>query len=79
MHLIAQDATLRFAVLPIGDNFTMGAHDAAKAAGMLKCHHVVGVHYDTFPFIMIDYAEAEAISRERRELELVPIGGSVEL
>jgi L-ascorbate metabolism protein UlaG (beta-lactamase superfamily) len=80
MHFVAQEANLRFAVLPIGDNFTMGAHDAAKAAGLLKCRRVVGVHYDTFPPIEIDHAEADSIfARAGVKLELVPIGGSVDL
>jgi L-ascorbate metabolism protein UlaG (beta-lactamase superfamily) len=80
MSFVAQDATLRFAVLPIGDNFTMGPHDAAKAAGLLKCRRVVGVHYDTFPPIKIDHAEADSIfARAGVKLELVPIGGSLDL
>jgi len=80
MQLIAEEFELRFAVLPIGDNFTMGAHDAAKAAALLKCHQVVGVHYDTFPIIKIDHAEAAAIfARAGVKLHLLPIGGSVDL
>lgn len=49
MKLVGEAADLRFAVLPVGDVFTMGAADAAKAAGLLGCRKVVGVHYDTFP------------------------------
>jgi L-ascorbate metabolism protein UlaG (beta-lactamase superfamily) len=80
MHFIAQEFDLRFAVLPVGDNFTMGAHDAAKAAGLLKCNRVVGVHYDTFPVIKIDHAEATAtFARTGVKLELVPIGESLDL
>lgn len=45
---------LRFAVLPIGDNFTMGAEDAVRCAGMIKCTKIVGVHYDTFGYIQIN-------------------------
>jgi L-ascorbate metabolism protein UlaG (beta-lactamase superfamily) len=80
MLFVAQEFDLRFAVLPVGDNFTMGADDAAKAAGLLKCRHVVGVHYDTFPPIKIDHAEADAIfARAGVKLELVPVGESLEL
>ncbi|HEY5811181.1 MAG TPA: metal-dependent hydrolase [Terrimicrobiaceae bacterium] len=64
MELIAGEFALRFAVLPIGDNFTMGADDAARAAALLKCEQVVGVHFDTFPVIEIDHAEATASLRE---------------
>ena len=80
MKLIAEEFELRFAVLPIGDNFTMGAQDAAKAAGLLKCKQVVGVHYDTFPVIKIDHGEAAAtFARADVKLHLPPIGGSLDL
>ena len=80
MQFIAEEFELRFAVLPIGDNFTMGAKDAAKAAGLLKCKQVVGVHYDTFPPIKIDHAEAASIfAKAGVKLHLLPIGGSVDM
>lgn len=53
MQLIPRWAKLDFAVMPIGDNFTMDAIDAADAAEMVGCKTVVGVHYDTFGFIRI--------------------------
>ena len=37
------------AVLPIGDNFTMGPKHAALAAGYLGVKTVIPVHYGTFP------------------------------
>ena len=37
MTLITKWAKLNFAVLPIGDNFTMDAADAAECAGMIDC------------------------------------------
>jgi len=60
MQLIPKWAKLNFAVLPIGDNFTMGYEDAAEAARMIGCKTIVGVHYDTFGFIKIDHAKAKA-------------------
>lgn len=60
MKLLAEEFALGFAVLPVGDNFTMGAADATRAAGFLNCRTVVGVHYDTFPPITIDHAAARA-------------------
>jgi len=79
MQLIADEFDLRFAVLPIGDNFTMGARDAARAAGFVKCRDVVGVHYDTFPPIRIDKSAAAAeFERTDVRLHLPAIGGSVE-
>jgi L-ascorbate metabolism protein UlaG (beta-lactamase superfamily) len=57
----------------------MGAQDAAKAAGLLKCKQVVGVHYDTFPVIKIDHADAVAtFARADVKLHLLPIGGSAD-
>ena len=46
------------AILPIGGTFTMGHADVPAAVHMLWCRHVVGMHYDTFPPIAIDTAEA---------------------
>lgn len=60
MKLIAEDFRLSFAVMPIGDTFTMGPKDAAKAANFCGAPRVVGVHYDTFPPIALDRAAAFA-------------------
>jgi len=80
MQLIPKWAKLNFAVLPIGDNFTMDAADAAACAGMIECKTVVGVHYDTFGYIKIDSAKAKKIFADAgAELKLVKIGDSIEL
>lgn len=80
MQLIPRWAKLNFAVLPIGDNFTMDAADAAACAEMIQCKTIVGVHYDTFGFIKIDHAAAEQRFLDAgATLKLVPIGGSVEV
>ena len=79
MKLIAEKASLKFAVLCIGDNFTMGPADAARAASFVEVTEVVGVHYDTFPPIEIDHADAvrEFADRAAR-LHLLEIGESKE-
>src|SRR5213076_1092433 len=46
MKLIAEQTNLRFAVLPIGDYFTMGIDDAVRAADFVGATKIVGVHYD---------------------------------
>ncbi len=80
MKLIAEEFALRFAVLPIGDNFTMGAADAAKAAGFVGVEDVVGVHYDTFPPIRIDRAEARrAFAEAGKRLHLLEVGETISL
>ena len=47
-------AGLDLAVLPIGDNFTMGPDDALLAVKMLKPKHVIPVHYNTWAVIQAD-------------------------
>ena len=52
------------AILPIGDNFTMGYQDALLAAQFVECKKVMGCHFDTFPYITIDQKEALALFQE---------------
>lgn len=49
MQLLAGRVDL--ALLPIGDNFTMGPEDAARAVEFIRPGIVVPIHYDTFPVI----------------------------
>lgn len=80
MQLVPQYATLSFAVLPIGDNFTMDAKDAVQAAKFVQCRKIVGVHYDTFGFIKIDHAWAQQLfAEEGMQLFLPAPGESLEL
>lgn len=51
MELIGRLNTLDLALLPIGDNFTMGPSDALEAVKMLKPKQVIPMHYDTWPLI----------------------------
>jgi L-ascorbate metabolism protein UlaG (beta-lactamase superfamily) len=60
MKLIGESKRLAFAALPIGDNFTMGVEDALRASDFVGCNQVLGLHYNTFPPIMIDSAAALA-------------------
>jgi L-ascorbate metabolism protein UlaG (beta-lactamase superfamily) len=80
MQLIPRWAKLNFAILPIGDNFTMDAADAAECARMVDCQTVVGVHYDTFGYIKIDHHQAiKTFADAGAELKLVKIGDTIEL
>jgi len=79
MKLLA-DENLDWAYLPIGDNYTMGVDDAIKASGFINCKNIIGMHYDTFPVIKIDVAEAEAkFVKAGINIKLPKIGESVEL
>ena len=53
MRLIGEEG-LDLAVLPIGDNFTMGPADALRAAKLLQAKHIVPVHYNTWDLIAQD-------------------------
>jgi L-ascorbate metabolism protein UlaG (beta-lactamase superfamily) len=80
MQLIPQWAKLNFAVLPIGDNFTMDAADAVQCAKMIQCKRVIGVHYDTFGFIRIDKEKAKKLfSNAGLELILIEIGNTIQI
>lgn len=80
MKLIGEEFKLKYAVLPVGDHFTMGAADAAKAASFVGASQVVGVHYDTFPPIKLDRAAAQAaFDRANASLHLPEIGQSITL
>lgn len=79
MQLIPRWATLDFAILPIGDNFTMGLEDAVESAGMIKCRNIIGVHYDTFGYIKIDHAAAKKVFADAGcTLQLLKIGETID-
>ena len=53
------DEGVELAMLPIGDNFTMGPADALRAVKLLRPKCVIPIHYNTWPLIAQD-AEAWA-------------------
>jgi L-ascorbate metabolism protein UlaG (beta-lactamase superfamily) len=53
MELIGEGG-LDLAVLPIGDNYTMGPEDALRAVKLLNPRHVIPMHYNTFDMINQD-------------------------
>ena len=53
MSLIG-DEGIDLAVLPIGDNYTMGPDDALRATKLLRAKNVIPVHYNTFDLIKQD-------------------------
>jgi L-ascorbate metabolism protein UlaG (beta-lactamase superfamily) len=75
MKLIGEYRSIDFAMLPIGNNFTMGVDNAIIASDMINCKTIFGMHYDTFPIITIDKNEAiEKFKRVGKELILLKIG-----
>lgn len=80
MQLVPSFAVPDFAVLPIGDNFTMGVEDAARAAQYINCRTIIGVHYNTFGYIKTNTAEAQDyFSRHGLELLLPGIGTTIDV
>lgn len=78
MKLIGEATRLDFAVLCLGDNFTMGIDDAIRAAQFVECDQIIGVHYDTFPEIRIDRALAVRRFRDAgKYLRLPEIGDTM--
>ena len=51
MALIQELYAPELAFLPIGDHFTMGPHEAAKAVRLLKAKKFVPMHFGTFPML----------------------------
>ncbi len=79
MKLLAAGTPLLFAVLCLGDVFTMGVQDAITAAQWIGCKEILGVHYNTFPAIQIDGEEAkEAFQKKGLNLHLLSIGSTWE-
>lgn len=80
MQLIPFFAKIDYAILPIGDNFTMGVNDAIRCAQFVKTNKVIGVHYDTFGYIVINKQNAiNKFSNENLELLLPAIGSTTDL
>nr|WP_255748672.1 metal-dependent hydrolase [Pontibacter liquoris] len=80
MKLIPEQFDLDFALLPIGDNFTMDINDAMIAADFVQVDRVIGMHYDTFPYIKIDKDEVKEVAQmAAKELILMEIDQTINL
>lgn len=53
MKLIGEEG-IDLAILPIGDNYTMGPDDAVRAVKLIQPKKVIPIHYDTWPVIAQD-------------------------
>lgn len=78
MKLIPLQTEIDLAILPIGDNFTMGIESAVIASDFVDCNRVLGVHYDTFGYIEIDHTQAvQSFKNKGKELILLETGESI--
>ena len=71
---------LDLAILPVGDNFTMGIDEALIASDFIETNRILACHYDTFGFIKIDHNAAQkSFADQGKELILLPIGDSLSI
>lgn len=77
MQLIGEAwGPLDVALLPIGDNFTMGIDDAVLAAGFLRARINIPMHYNTFDMIKADPQEfVKKIELAGRRAVVIKPGG----
>ncbi len=80
-ELIGRMNEIDVAMLPIGDNFTMGPGDALEAVRMLEPNRVVPMHYNTWDLIAQDATEfqQDVESQTGAKVVVVPPGGSLEI
>lgn len=70
MKLIGELYSPDLALLPIGDFYTMGPREAALAVRLLGVHHVVPMHFGTFPVLTGTPAKFREFARDISGLEI---------
>jgi L-ascorbate metabolism protein UlaG (beta-lactamase superfamily) len=80
MRLIGEEG-IDLAVLPIGDNYTMGPDDALRAVKLIQPKHVIPIHYNTWGLITQDpYAWAKRVQAETQaQVHVLQPGESFQL
>ncbi len=80
MKLIGEMNKLDLALIPIGDNFTMGVEDAVKAVEFLNPGVVIPMHFDTFDVIKQNpQVFAERLKGSKTRVQILKIGESYNL
>ena len=64
------------AMLPIGDNYTMGPEDAARAVEMIQPRVVIPIHYSTWDVIAQDPKAFKKRVGSAAQVEILEPGGS---
>lgn len=70
---------VHLALLPIGDNYTMGPEDAVRAVEMIQPKVVIPIHYGTWELIDQDPEDFRKMVSNRARVEVLRPGGSFEL
>lgn len=79
MKLIGAMNRIDIALLPIGDNFTMGIDDAVKAVQFLKPKLTIPMHFNTFEEIRTSPEEfVRKVKKLKMKAQIIEIDGSIE-
>jgi L-ascorbate metabolism protein UlaG (beta-lactamase superfamily) len=78
MELIGELYRPDVAMIPIGDHFTMGPREAAKAVRLLGAKTVIPMHWGTFPLLTGTPSKLRELTRDVAGLTVVELapGGS---
>ena len=80
MKLIGEITPLDAAILPIGDNFTMGINDAVKAVEFLNPKLAIPMHFNTWEVIQADPQEFKRkVESIGKKCSIIPFGESLEI
>ena len=80
MKLIGEIDKIDVALLPIGDNFTMGINDAVKAVEFVNPGLAIPMHYNTFGLIKADPQEfADKVAGIRKRAKVMEFGEEITL
>lgn len=80
MKLIGEMFNIDLALLPIGDNYTMGIDDAVKAVEFLNCKTAVPMHYGTFDVIDSNPEEfRRKVESIGKKCVIMPYGEAIEI
>ena len=79
MKLIGEMHNIDVALLPIGDNHSMGAADAAKAVEFLNPKIAIPMHYNTTPETQQDPAEFDDKVGDLARVKIMGFGETYEL
>ena len=80
MKLIGEMNKIDVALLPIGDNFTMGPDDAAVAADFLDAGLSIPMHFNTFDLIKVNPQDfVKKATARGRSTKVLAVGESVEI
>lgn len=80
MKLFGELFDIDYAVLPVGDNYTMGPEDALIATRLLKAKTMIPLHYNTWPIIAQNPQDLkERAAKENVSIKMINPGESIEL